>query len=93
VNDVRLTPTSAIRFAGEAVLVDFEPITSPYVVRAIGNADDLVTTFAESAVASRYQTLTGVEHIGFTFVDSQHLTLPASALATVRYATVPKGAR
>lgn len=93
VNDVRLTPTSAIRFAGEAVLVDFEPISSPYVVRAVGNADDLVTTFAESSVASRYQTLTGVEHIGFTFADSDHLTLPASAPARVRYATAPKGAR
>jgi uncharacterized protein YlxW (UPF0749 family) len=94
VNDVRLTPTSAIRFAGEAVLVDFEPITSPYVIRALGNADDLATTFAESSVASRYQTLTGVEHIGFTFTDSEHLTLPAaSAPNTVRYAKVPKGAR
>jgi uncharacterized protein YlxW (UPF0749 family) len=88
VNDVRLTPTSAIRFAGEAVLVDFQPITSPYFIRAIGNADDLVTTFAESSVASRYQTLTGVEHIGFTFADAEHLTLPASTPATVRYAKV-----
>src|SRR5206468_3747517 len=41
VNGIRLTPTSAIRFAGQAVLVDFQPITSPYTVRAIGNADGL----------------------------------------------------
>ena len=89
VNDVRLTPTSAIRFAGEAVLVDFEPITSPYHITAIGNADQLATNFAQSAVASRYQTLTGVEGIGFSFTDSSDLTLPASQPVRVRYATVP----
>jgi uncharacterized protein YlxW (UPF0749 family) len=93
VNDVRLTPTSAIRFAGEAVLVDFQPITSPYEVRALGNADELSTNFAESTVASRYQTLTGVQHIGFSFTDSEHLTLPASAPVKLRYATVPRGRR
>jgi uncharacterized protein YlxW (UPF0749 family) len=89
VNDVRLTPTSAIRFAGEAVLVDFQPITSPYRIAAIGNADLLSTNFAQSTVASRYQTLTGVEGIGFTFTDSSDLTLPASAPVRVRYARVP----
>jgi uncharacterized protein YlxW (UPF0749 family) len=90
VNDVRLTPTSAIRFAGEAVLVDFEAITPPYRIRAIGNADDLATAFAQSSVASRYKTLEGVEHIGFTFGNSDHLTMPASAPVNVRYAQVAK---
>jgi uncharacterized protein YlxW (UPF0749 family) len=88
VNDVRLTPTSAIRFAGEAVLVDFQAITPPYRIRAIGNGDDLATRFAESSVASRYKTLEGVEHIGFTFGNSGHLTMPASAPARLRYAHV-----
>ena len=59
VNDVRLTPTTAIRFAGEAVLVDFQPITSPYTIRAIGDRHVLETGFVDSAVASRYQTLAG----------------------------------
>jgi uncharacterized protein YlxW (UPF0749 family) len=89
VNDVRLTPTSAIRFAGQAVLVDFQPITSPYRIRAIGNSDQLSTDFAQSSVASRYQTLIGVEGIGFSFTDSAHLTLPASAPVSPKYATVP----
>jgi uncharacterized protein YlxW (UPF0749 family) len=93
VNDVRLTPTSAIRFAGEAVLVDFEPITSPYQISAIGDSDTLATNFAESSVASRYQTLTGVEHIGFEFTDSEHLTLPAGSAAKLRYATASAGKR
>jgi uncharacterized protein YlxW (UPF0749 family) len=88
VNDVRLTPTSAIRFAGEAVLVDFQAITPPYVIRAVGDANALVTAFAESTVASRYKTLAGVEHIGFDFGNADKLTLPASAPVNVRYAHV-----
>jgi uncharacterized protein YlxW (UPF0749 family) len=89
VNGVRLTPMSAIRFAGEAVLVDREPVTSPYEIAAVGNSDLLATNFAQSSVASRYQTLTGVEGIGFSFTDSAHLTLPASAPVRLRYARVP----
>ena len=86
VNDVRLTPTSAIRFAGEAVLVDFVPITSPYTIRAIGNADNLATGFASSAVASRYQTLASAEGIGFEFTEHRKLTLPASPAVAPRLA-------
>jgi uncharacterized protein YlxW (UPF0749 family) len=93
VNDVRLTPTSAIRFAGQAVLVDFQPITSPYRIEAIGDADTLSTNFAQSSVASRYQTLVGVDGIGFDFTESDHLKLPASAAVTLRYAHVKRGSR
>jgi uncharacterized protein YlxW (UPF0749 family) len=86
VNGIRLTATSAIRFAGQAILVDFQSITSPYTVSAIGNSDQLVTRFAQSDVASRYKTLAGVDGIGFTFGTSADLTLPAGALGPVRYA-------
>src|SRR3712207_3099158 len=45
INGQRLGPTSAIRFAGEAVLVDFRPVTNPYAVRAIGDPDALAREF------------------------------------------------
>jgi uncharacterized protein YlxW (UPF0749 family) len=90
VNDVRLTPTSSIRFAGQAVLIDFEPITLPYKIRAIGNEDDLATGFASSAVASRYQTLVGADHIKFSFDESAKLTLPAAAPLGTHYARSAK---
>ena len=86
VNGVRLTPTSAVRFAGEAVLIDFRPISPPYVISAIGNADDLATNFASSAVASRYQTLVGAQHIRFSFDESRSLQLPAAAPLQTHYA-------
>ena len=86
VNGIRLTPTSAIRFAGEAVLVDYQPITSPYTIDAVGDADTLSTTFAQSAVASRYQTLVSADGIGFSFDTHTHLQLPAAVPGTLRYA-------
>ena len=89
VNNIRITPTSAVRFAGEAVLVDFQPITSPYVIRAIGNADELITSFASSEVASRYQTLSSAEGVGFTFTESKKLALPAGSAEQIRFAVLP----
>lgn len=86
VNGVRLTPTSAVRFAGQVVLVDREAVVSPYRISAIGNADLMATNFAQSAVASRYQTLAGVEGIGFSFKESAHVSLPAGTAQTLRYA-------
>jgi uncharacterized protein YlxW (UPF0749 family) len=87
VNDIRLTPTSAIRFAGDAVLVDFQPINSPYVIDAIGDSDRLAVAFADSGVASRYQTLSSAKGIGFRFDGSDDLSLPAAAGTVLRYAT------
>jgi uncharacterized protein YlxW (UPF0749 family) len=87
VNNVRLTPTSAIRFAGQAVLVDFQPIASPYTVRAIGDPDALATGFASSAVAGRYKTLSSAEGIGFSFGEAKRLVLPASPGEQPKYAS------
>ncbi len=89
VNDVRLTPTSAVRFAGDAVLVDFQPISSPYRISALGNADGLATGFASSDIASRYQTLSGARGIGFNFHEQSRLSVPASPGTALRYARVP----
>ena len=86
VNNIRLTPTSAIRFAGEAVLVDYVAINGPYSVRAIGDANQLDTGFAESPVASRYQTLAAADGIGFSFDENGNLAMPASTVGDPRYA-------
>lgn len=46
INEQRLTSRSAIRFAGEAILVNYRPLPRPYVVRAIGDPDRLGAEFA-----------------------------------------------
>ena len=86
VDNIRLTPTSAIRFAGQAVLVDFQPVAAPYTISAIGPPDDLDTDFASSAVAERFRTLASAD--GFTFTTSQEsrVSLPASSGVGPRYA-------
>jgi uncharacterized protein YlxW (UPF0749 family) len=52
INGQRLGPTTAIRFAGEAVLVDFQPVTNPYEVSAIGDPDSLSRDFLASPEVS-----------------------------------------
>ena len=47
INGQRLTATSAIRTAGNAILVDFVPLTEPYQISAIG--PNLRTSFATPA--------------------------------------------
>jgi len=86
VNNIRLTPTSAIRFAGSAVLVDFQPLTAPYTVRAIGSAAQLDSRFTVSDVANRYRTLASAFGLGFRISQSKQLVLPATDPHRNRYA-------
>jgi uncharacterized protein YlxW (UPF0749 family) len=86
VNNIRLTPTSAIRFAGSAVLVDFQPLTAPYTVRAIGPPAQLDSRFTVSDVANRYRTLASAFGLGFRIRQSRQLALPATDPHRNRYA-------
>lgn len=79
VNDHRLTSNSAIRSAGEAILVDYRPLVRPYRVVAIAkNADALAGRFRENQggllleqLEARYGVLWELETIG-------QVTLPAA---------------
>ncbi len=64
INGQRLTATSTIRAAGDAVLVDFRPVTSPYEVAAIG-PDDLERTFNHTAAAASMADLAEQYGLGF----------------------------
>ena len=93
VDDVRLTPTSAIRFAGQAVLVDFRPVTAPYTITAIGAADVLSADFTASPVADRMRTLSSAYRFVFTTSQEASVHLPASTGGRPRYARlVPSAA-
>jgi uncharacterized protein YlxW (UPF0749 family) len=82
----RLAPTSSIRTAGEAILVDFRPVNSPYLVEAIGNPDLLVPRFAGSETAGRYDAYRQVYGIGFELVQTGQLALAAATDYDLRYA-------
>ncbi|MFG2574314.1 DUF881 domain-containing protein [Streptomyces sp. NPDC048481] len=49
INGQRLTALSAIRAAGEAILVDNKPLVPPYTVLAVGDGKNLSTRFQDSA--------------------------------------------
>jgi uncharacterized protein YlxW (UPF0749 family) len=57
VNGHRLTSRAAIRFAGEAILVDYRPLVRPYAITAIGDPGSLGVEFADNAGGSYLQSL------------------------------------
>lgn len=85
VNDRRLTSLSAIRSAGEAVLVDFLPLSPPYDVVGIGNPATLRANFAEGFGGSYVQALRDYG-IDYSLRTRDSVRLNASAGITLRYA-------
>lgn len=88
INDQRLTATSAIRGAGQAILVNYTPLTRPYTVSAVG-------TSSAGPGSSDLQTLLDVLSDDYGLVSSVEVgdvALPAGELADPRYArTAPVG--
>lgn len=79
----RLTSRSAIRFAGEAILVNYRPLTRPYVVRAIGDPDRLTTLFAGGDGGAYLKALTDNFGIKSTVSVTEEIAMKsASALRT-----------
>jgi uncharacterized protein YlxW (UPF0749 family) len=86
VNGIRLSSTSAIRFAGETVLVDFQQINSPYSIEAIGPRDKMLTSFADSTIARQLKTKEAVYNITFKFNGKSDLQLGSVTASQPRYA-------
>ncbi|MGY1696662.1 MULTISPECIES: DUF881 domain-containing protein [unclassified Geodermatophilus] len=87
INGQRLGPTSAIRFAGEAVLVDFRPVTNPYLVSAIGDPDDLRSQFLASPEVGALAAISEVYGLRFEFAQEDELSVPAGGTPELRSAT------
>ncbi|TKJ33107.1 DUF881 domain-containing protein [Blastococcus sp. CCUG 61487] len=86
INGQRLGPTSAIRFAGEAVLVDFRPVTNPYRIRAIGDPESLSGAFLASPEVRALADVSAAFGLRFEFAKEDELTLPAAGTPELRYA-------
>ena len=86
VNGLRLTATSFIRFAGESVLVDFQPISPPYTIEAIGDRNGLLVAFADSAIARQLKTMAAVEGISFRFTGKSSLRLQSVTVGQPHFA-------
>lgn len=88
VNGQRLTSRSAIRFAGDAILVNYRPLARPYTITALGDPDGLQVEFAETAGGSYARALEDNYDIRVSMDARDDLTVPAATTLTVREAGV-----
>ncbi|MEV4640215.1 DUF881 domain-containing protein [Actinoplanes sp. NPDC049548] len=86
VNGQRLTATSTIRQAGEAILVDFRPVTTPYQVVAIG-PDSLVEDFRDGSAGKFFRALNSKYGMSFDVAEVHGVTLDAATEPSLRQAT------
>ena len=86
VGDQRLTGQSAIRQAGAAITVNFQPVSPPYVVVALGAPVSLETSFGASPAAARMRTYAQIYGLRFHYTRSGSLQVPPAPGLTLRYA-------
>ncbi|WP_427385436.1 DUF881 domain-containing protein [Janibacter sp. G56] len=87
INGQRLSSRSAIRFAGDAILVNFRPLTRPYVVSAIGDPKEMPVAFAAGAGGSYLTSLSSNYGVQTKTTTEKELTLPSSVSGTTRLAS------
>lgn len=91
VDGQRLTALSAIRAAGDAILVDYRPLRPPYTVTAVGDPSRLEVAFVEDPVGSYFRTLKEAYGIRFDVsAVEDDMRLPAASATSLRYARVAR---
>ncbi|MCM0676540.1 DUF881 domain-containing protein [Micromonospora phytophila] len=85
INGQRLTSMSTIRSAGQAILVDFRPVTGPYEVSAIG-PDSMRDRYEDSRSALTMRKVAEDTGLSFAIREAEDLTLPAAPEPRLRYA-------
>ncbi|WTT99309.1 DUF881 domain-containing protein [Kitasatospora sp. NBC_00070] len=86
VNGQRLTELSAIRAAGDAVLVDNRPLVPPYTVLAIGDGAKFAQTFQDGEAGRYLKLIQDGYGIKSTLTVQKKLTVPGALGITLRYA-------
>ncbi|MET7569202.1 DUF881 domain-containing protein [Streptomyces sp. NPDC005492] len=86
INGQRLTALSAIRAAGDAILVDNKPLVPPYTVLAVGDGQRLSTRFQNGADGLYLHALEENYDIRATIAVESDLRLPAAPSVIVRTA-------
>ncbi|MFG3153155.1 DUF881 domain-containing protein [Streptomyces sp. NPDC048219] len=86
INGQRLTALSAIRAAGDAILVDNRPLVPPYTVLAVGDGKQLGSTFQDSADGLYLHALQESYGIRTALSTEDEVRLPAAPSVIVRTA-------
>lgn len=86
INGHRLTSTAAIRFAGQAIIVDFRPLARPYVVTVLGDPDQMQRVFGPSFAGVYLDQLTKQFGIRASFAGSTSLSVPGDSAMQLQFA-------
>lgn len=84
VNGNRLSPLSAIRSAGSAITVNYQSLSPPYVVQAIGDPDTLEARFVDTSAGQTWLDLETNFGLRFDIERNDSLALPAAPAARLR---------
>jgi uncharacterized protein YlxW (UPF0749 family) len=90
INGERLTALSAIRIAGSSITVNYNNVSPPFVVEAIGDPDTLAARFIDTPGGQWFldlEALYGVVLEIETATNEEPLTLPAATRLTLRTAS------
>ncbi|MTE22059.1 DUF881 domain-containing protein [Streptomyces sp. TRM43335] len=86
INGQRLTALSAIRAAGDAILVDNKPLAPPYTLLAVGDGERLSSRFRSSGDGRYLEVLRENYDIRTSISVEDRVRLPAAPSLTVRTA-------
>jgi uncharacterized protein YlxW (UPF0749 family) len=82
----RLTSLTSIRFAGEAITVDYRSLSPPYVVDAVGDPDTLASRFLDTEGGQAWLGLRANFGISFDMTDKDRVFVPADPHDHLLYA-------
>ena len=86
VGGVRIGPNVTIRQAGGGILVDNQPISSPYVILAIGPPHAMQEVFDRSPGLQRLRLLETCYGVGVNVSATETLTVPAGSVRDINFA-------
>ncbi|HJT95631.1 MAG TPA: DUF881 domain-containing protein [Mycobacterium sp.] len=86
VGGVRIGPNVTIRQAGGGILVDNQPISSPYIILAVGPPHAMQDVFDRSSGLQRLRLLETSYGVGVNVSAGDGLTLPAGSVRDVNFA-------
>jgi uncharacterized protein YlxW (UPF0749 family) len=86
VGGVRIGPNVTIRQAGGGILVDNQPISSPYVILAVGPPHAMQDVFDRSSGLQRLRLLETSYGVGLNVSANDGLTLPAGSVRDINFA-------
>lgn len=86
IGGVRIGPAASIRQAGGAILVDNQPVPSPYVIEAIGDPGSMQAAYIVSPAYLRLQPLQQLYGASVAVKSADMLRLPDAPIRELRYA-------